>query len=339
MSQPIRAVVLSAGAWSQSSHLPALKGDPDVEVLALSSPNAETARSLAATFAVPAALTDWREALALKPDIAVVSSPPIAHEEQVIAALDAGAHVLVEKPFALNGATAARMRDAATRNGRSLLVGFGWPAAPIFALSRALIEGGEIGYFPEAAHYGPQEGGEDRIVLLLQFGGASGQGFIGPERLKQARLELAEHGTFERGAYSTEADGQRNNRDAYEAVWEHVKGAPPAYVEPAYKAPIVMRPQALPWKSTGDKWVEHKEIGVFPHRGLIVSGTRMDAGASIEFERLPSLHFLFVLEGRGELEGEELRKWSAVRLLPGAGGKLSAIEQLEFLELAVAPVI
>lgn len=145
MSQPIRAVVLSAGAWSQSSHLPALKGDPDVEVLALSSPNAETARSLAATFAVPAALTDWREALALKPDIAVVSSPPIAHEEQVIAALDAGAHVLVEKPFALNGATAARMRDAATRNGRSLLVGFGWPAAPIFALSRALIEGGEIG--------------------------------------------------------------------------------------------------------------------------------------------------------------------------------------------------
>lgn len=201
------------------------------------------------------------------------------------------------------------------------------------------IEGGEIGYFPEAAHYGPQEGGEDRIVLLLQFGGASGQGFIGPERLKQARLELAEHGTFERGAYSTEADGQRNNRDAYEAVWEHVKGAPPAYVEPAYKAPIVMRPQALPWKSTGDKWVEHKEIGVFPHRGLIVSGTRMDAGASIEFERLPSLHFLFVLEGRGELEGEELRKWSAVRLLPGAGGKLSAIEQLEFLELAVAPVI
>ncbi|MGZ3250262.1 MAG: hypothetical protein ACXU7E_11085, partial [Croceibacterium sp.] len=54
------------------------------------------------------------------------------------------------------------------------------------------IEGGEIAYFPEAAHYGPQEGGEDRIVLLLQFGGASGQGFIGPERLKQARLELAE---------------------------------------------------------------------------------------------------------------------------------------------------
>jgi quercetin dioxygenase-like cupin family protein len=199
------------------------------------------------------------------------------------------------------------------------------------------IEGGEIGYFPEAAHYGPQEGGEDRIVLLLQFGGASGQGFVGPEKLKQARLELAETGTFERGVYSTEANGQSSNRDAYEAVWEHVKGAPPAYVEPAYKAPIVMRPEALPWRSTGDKGVQRKDIGVFPHRGLIVSGIRMDAGATMELERLPALRFLFVLDGRGELDGDELRNLSAARLLPGAEGQLSAAEPLEFLELAVAP--
>lgn len=141
----IKAAVLSAGAWSQSSHLPALVGHPDVEVVALTSPNAATAQALATAFKVPRALTDWREALALKPDIVVVSSPPVAHEEQVIAALEAGAHVLVEKPFALDGASAARMRDTAERVGRSLLVGFGWPAAPIFALSKALIEAGEIG--------------------------------------------------------------------------------------------------------------------------------------------------------------------------------------------------
>src|SRR5581483_4159584 len=35
-----------------------------------------------------------------------------------------------------------------------------------------LVEAGEIAYFPEGAYYGPQEGGEDRIVVLLQFGGA-----------------------------------------------------------------------------------------------------------------------------------------------------------------------
>lgn len=145
MTARIRAAVLSAGAWSQSSHLPALHADARVEIVAISSPNAAMAAELGAQFAVPKVFADWREALAEKPDIVVVSSPPVAHEEQVIAALEAGAHVLVEKPFALSAGPAQRMRDAAERLGKVLLVGFGWPAAPIFALSRKLIEAGEIG--------------------------------------------------------------------------------------------------------------------------------------------------------------------------------------------------
>jgi predicted dehydrogenase len=145
MSKRVKAVVLSAGAWSRTSHLPALTAHPEVEVLAVTAPDEAAVKAIATQFGVPAALTDWRAALALGPDIAVVSSPPVAHEEQVVAALEAGAHVLVEKPFALEGAAAARMRDAAARRGRSLLVGFGWPAAPIFALSRQLIAAGEIG--------------------------------------------------------------------------------------------------------------------------------------------------------------------------------------------------
>lgn len=145
MTSPVRAAVLSAGAWSQSSHLPALKADPRVELVALSSPNTQMAEALGREFDVPQVFADWRDALALKPDIVVVSSPPVAHEEQVIAALEAGAHVLVEKPFALSAEPARRMRDTAARVGKTLLVGFGWPAAPIFALSRKLIEAGEIG--------------------------------------------------------------------------------------------------------------------------------------------------------------------------------------------------
>lgn len=144
MTQTIKAAVLSAGAWSQSSHLPALKADPRVALVAISSPDAETAAGLGSQFEVPH-FGDWRDALATRPDIVVVSSPPVAHEEQVIAALEAGAHVLVEKPFALSAEPARRMRDTAERLGKALLVGFGWPAAPIFALSRKLIEAGEIG--------------------------------------------------------------------------------------------------------------------------------------------------------------------------------------------------
>lgn len=200
------------------------------------------------------------------------------------------------------------------------------------------IEGGEIGYFPESAHYGPQEGGEDRIVLLLQFGGASRQGFIGPDRLKQARLEMEGSGTFEKGVYAAERDGQRINRDAYEAVWEHVKGAPPAYVSPAYKAPIVMRPDALRWKPAADHGVSHKAIGMFPHRGLTIQGIRLEPGTSANLAPAETLRFLFITEGCGALDGSELRRWSVVRLAPGEGGELSAQETLEALELSVGTV-
>ncbi len=200
------------------------------------------------------------------------------------------------------------------------------------------IDAGEIGYFPESAHYGPQEGGEDRIVLLLQFGGASGQGFIGPDRLKQARLELERAGSFERGAYTTEEDGRRVNRDAYEAVWQHVKGAPPSYVEPAYKAPIVMRPAALGWRADGLDGVERKQIGIFPHRGLTVSAIRLAAGRSIGMAPAESLRFVFVVDGSGDADGQEIRRWSVMRILPGEGCTIRADDQLELVELATGLV-
>jgi len=128
MTTTIKAAVLSAGKWLDCDQAPALKGDKRVELVALSSPNTEMAEALGRQFEVPLIVADWREALATKPDIVVVSSPPVAHEEQVIAALEAGAHVLVEKPFALSSGPARRMRDAAERLGKALLVGFGWPA-------------------------------------------------------------------------------------------------------------------------------------------------------------------------------------------------------------------
>jgi predicted dehydrogenase len=146
VSGRIKAAVLSAGAWSRTSHLPTLSRHPDVDLVALSSPNEKTAASLGIEFGVPFATTDWRDALALHPEIVVVSSPPVAHEKQVVAALEMGAHVLVEKPFALDRTSAYRMHEAAERLRRTLLVGFGWPASPIFALSRALIEADEIGH-------------------------------------------------------------------------------------------------------------------------------------------------------------------------------------------------
>lgn len=200
------------------------------------------------------------------------------------------------------------------------------------------IEAGEIGYFPEGAHYGPQEGGTDRIVLLLQFGGASGQGFIGPARLKRARLDLDQDGTFARGIYTVETPTGPRNTDAYEAVWQHEKGSRPAYAEPAYKTPVVMRPTALGWQRADQPGAWRKQAGIFPHRGLAVTCWKSDAGGEQVVEASNALRFLFVTSGHGLANASELRPWSVLRLGPGEAVTLTTAGGMEWVELAVAPV-
>lgn len=200
------------------------------------------------------------------------------------------------------------------------------------------VEGGEIAYFPEGAHYGPQEGGTDRIVLLLQFGGASGQGFIGPDRLKSARLEMEKSGTFARGVYTVETPQGPRNTDAYEAVWAHEKGTRPAYAEPAYKTPVVMRPVALNWEAAdgpGADGLSCKRLGVFPHRGLDLTQWRIAARSALVLEPGPQLRFVFVTSGTGTANGNDVRRWSALRVNPGQEVEFAADETLEMLVIAV----
>ena len=52
-----------------------------------------------------------------------------------------------------------------------------------FATKRDLAEG-TVGYFPEGTFYGPQEARERSVILLLQFGGASGDGFMSYDELE-----------------------------------------------------------------------------------------------------------------------------------------------------------
>jgi hypothetical protein len=200
------------------------------------------------------------------------------------------------------------------------------------------VEGGEIGYFPESVRYGPQEGGEDRIVVLLQFGGAAGQGFIGADRVKQARLELAKDGRFEDGVYTRDVAQGRKNRDAYEAIWLHVMGGELSYALPVYKTPIIMRPDALPWLPTSEAGVSAKSIGIFPHRGLSMSAWRIEPGAGHQIPASRALRLLFVTDGNGTAGAAELRRWSTVRLRDGEGEELLAKSRLDLLELTVRPV-
>jgi predicted dehydrogenase len=81
--------------------------------------NAEVAERVAAELGVARWSTDWREALAQDIDVADISTPNHLHEEQAVALLTAGKHVIIQKPLAPSVAACQRIVEAAQKSGAS----------------------------------------------------------------------------------------------------------------------------------------------------------------------------------------------------------------------------
>jgi predicted dehydrogenase len=98
-------------------------------------------------FLIPHTFTDYRQMLREVPAIQAVCvcTPNKLHAEHTIAALEAGKHVLVEKPMAMNAGEARRMVDAARRAGKQLIVGFQHRFEPRSKYLRDQIASGGFG--------------------------------------------------------------------------------------------------------------------------------------------------------------------------------------------------
>jgi predicted dehydrogenase len=115
--QTYRVGIVGAG-FGVGAHLPALLVHPRFEVVALASP--VSAARIAAERKVAHAFRSCRDMLAgCELDAVCIASPPFAHFDDVLASLDAGKHVICEKPFALNLGQAQIMVDASRRAGRA----------------------------------------------------------------------------------------------------------------------------------------------------------------------------------------------------------------------------
>jgi len=116
---------------------------------ALAGRNGEAARAVAEKFGWEHVETDWR-ALVARADVDVVDvcTPGDTHAEIAVAALEAGKHVLCEKPLANSVAEAETMADAAkaarARGVRSM-VGFTYRRVPAIKLARGLVADGKLG--------------------------------------------------------------------------------------------------------------------------------------------------------------------------------------------------
>jgi len=138
----IRVAVIGAGWFAAQNHIPVLQGRDDVILDGVSRLGAAELARVRDHFGFAFASQDFREVLARKPDAVIVASPHHLHHEHAHAALEAGAHVLCEKPMTVKPAHAWDLVATAKRLGRHLLVANGYHYLPrLDEIRQALLEG------------------------------------------------------------------------------------------------------------------------------------------------------------------------------------------------------
>jgi predicted dehydrogenase len=142
----LRVAVLGAGAWAQHAHIPGWQRDPRCELVAICDPLRERAEEFAAHFKIPAASDDWQQIVGRADiDVIDVCTPSHTHFELSMAALEAGKHVLCEKPVAYDFRETLRAAALADSKGLKTKLGFTFRYSPGVQFAKSLIDEGYVG--------------------------------------------------------------------------------------------------------------------------------------------------------------------------------------------------
>jgi predicted dehydrogenase len=157
--RPRLRVALVGTGWIMDFHARAVLEHPGAELVAAANWREPSLRRLADRYGIARTTTDWR-ALAADPgvDAAVLGTPNALHAPQAVAFLEAGKHVLVEKPMATSLAEADAMVAAARRSGAFLMVAHCWRFHPDVRALRRRVEAGELGRIVKTRSYGGHAG-------------------------------------------------------------------------------------------------------------------------------------------------------------------------------------
>lgn len=142
----LRVAVLGAGAWAQHAHIPGWLRDPRCELVAICDVERARAQEFATDFGVPEATNDW-QGIVGRADIDVIDvvTPSHTHFELAMAALEAGKHVLCEKPVAYDFRETRRLAELAKRKNLKTKLGFTFRYSPGVLYAKSLIDDGFVG--------------------------------------------------------------------------------------------------------------------------------------------------------------------------------------------------
>ena len=182
---------------------------------------------------------------------------------------------------------------------------------------QGILRQGEIGYFPEGLHYGPQNDplGEgkpgERLQLALLFGGASGLGCPGRGRGPAARR----------------ADGERRERRTIK------------FPRPRYNNVIILNPAHFNWLPVaGVAGVERKYFGSFTERAFWIEMIKVDAGAEWLSAGEGARRLIVALSGTATANGIEIGRLAAIEADAGEKLHVRATEEIVLHIVGLTPV-
>jgi predicted dehydrogenase len=141
----IKVGVIGA-SFAKAAFLPALATIEDAEVVALASARMSSAQATANTFNVPNAYDDWQTMLEKHTlDLVCIATPTNTHAPMTLAALESGAHVLCDKPMAMNSQESQAMLEKAKTLGRIHMIDHELRFNPTRQKIKELIDSSFIG--------------------------------------------------------------------------------------------------------------------------------------------------------------------------------------------------
>jgi hypothetical protein len=195
---------------------------------------------------------------------------------------------------------------------------------------------GIVGYFPEGVFYGPQSQNPNEVATaaVLQFGGASGSGYLSNAETRKAMEELRKLGEFKDGVFRrNEPFFGKKNADGNQAIWEHHHQRPIVFPKARYPQPIMMDPKNFAWVPLDDaSGVYDKLFGVFTERRTQARLIKLDPGASYT---APGNSVYLVLRGAGTAAGAPMRRLTALHVGAGETAAFSATEETEIMHFGL----
>jgi hypothetical protein len=196
---------------------------------------------------------------------------------------------------------------------------------------------GMLSYSTEGAYYGPQTSSVPNVIAVVQFGGPSGSGYLGGQRVAQAAEEMKAFGRFEKGVFHRN-DGVpgKKTQDSFQATWEYINKRPMVLAQPQYTDPIMMDTEDYRWMPlAGAAGVMEKAFGTFTDCKIRAARYKLDPGAAFT---ATGRGIFLVLSGSGSLEGEPYRRLTSLYIDTGECATYTAAETSEILLLGLPEI-